>query len=52
MTKDRPCHKHEVSSLIQDILKVTYDSLQSLPKKYDDRVLLKKTSFETESALV
>ena len=32
MTKDRPCHKQEVSSLIQDILKVTYDSLQSLPK--------------------
>ena len=33
MSKGRPCHHHEVSSFIQDILNVMYDSLQSLAQK-------------------
>ena len=36
MSKDCPCHHHEVSSLIQDILNAIHDSLRWLAKKYDD----------------
>ena len=32
MSKDRVCHRHEDSALIQDILNVMYDTLRSLAK--------------------